>query len=170
MSSSSWLSSGNLPQQGANQHLNELTTRPTEATSIKTITSKQESGANVYGSNTNALGGKNVTTQFDINSLPGTVGRSISSTLPAGYDTRQQSSYDSHRSLAQPKDAFNRSRFPVSSKIPDSAVEMPGGYSTRLDIQFGNLDLSSVQRNRTDLPVVPQPGNVAQSRYSGSFG
>jgi len=171
MSSSSWLSSVNLPQQGTGQHLNESNTRPTEATNIK-ITPKQESSANLYGSNTNAHGGKNVPTQYDMNSLPGTAGRSISSTLPAGYDTRQQSSHDSNRNLAQqlPKDAFNRSRFPLSSKIPDSAVEMPGGYSTRLDIQFGNLDLSSVQRNRTDLPVIPQPGNVAQSRYSGSFG
>ena len=34
-----------------------------------------------------------------------------------------------------------RSRMPPSSKIPSSAVEMPGDNVTQLDVQFGGLDL-----------------------------
>ena len=35
----------------------------------------------------------------------------------------------------------SRSRMPPSSKIPSSAVEMPGDNVTQLDVQFGGLDL-----------------------------
>ena len=36
---------------------------------------------------------------------------------------------------------FNQSRVPPPSKIPNSAVEMPGDSLARLDVQFGGLDL-----------------------------
>ena len=36
---------------------------------------------------------------------------------------------------------YNRSRMPPPSKIPNSAVEMPGDSLARLDVQFGGLDL-----------------------------
>ena len=36
---------------------------------------------------------------------------------------------------------YSRSRMPPPSKIPNSAVEMPGDSLARLDVQFGGLDL-----------------------------
>ena len=41
----------------------------------------------------------------------------------------------------QPGSNYNRSRIPPPSKIPNSAVEMPGDSLARLDVQFGGLDL-----------------------------
>ena len=41
----------------------------------------------------------------------------------------------------QPGSNYNRSRMPPPSKIPNSAVEMPGDSLARLDVQFGGLDL-----------------------------
>ena len=41
----------------------------------------------------------------------------------------------------QPGSNYSRSRMPPPSKIPNSAVEMPGDSLARLDVQFGGLDL-----------------------------
>jgi len=50
----------------------------------------------------------------------------------------------SNQNLNQQQQAgsnYNRSRMPPPSKIPNSAVEMPGDSLARLDVQFGGLDL-----------------------------
>ena len=49
-----------------------------------------------------------------------------------------------NQNLSQQQQAgsnYNRSRMPPPSKIPNSAVEMPGDSLARLDVQFGGLDL-----------------------------
>jgi hypothetical protein len=50
----------------------------------------------------------------------------------------------SNQNLNQQQQAgsnYSRSRMPPPSKIPNSAVEMPGDSLARLDVQFGGLDL-----------------------------
>jgi hypothetical protein len=67
---------------------------------------------------------------------------------------------------------YSRSRLPPPSKIPATAVEMPGDYSAGLDVQFGSLDLSVTNANvgeqssSYDMPFMrPLKG---QDLYAGS--
>jgi len=67
---------------------------------------------------------------------------------------------------------YSRSRLPPPSKIPATAVEMPGDYSAGLDVQFGSLDLSVTNANvgdqssSYDMPFMrPLKG---QDRYATS--
>ena len=50
-----------------------------------------------------------------------------------------------------------RPRMPPSSKIPSSAVEMPGDNVAQLDVQFGGLDLKFGSGTSIGLPSVSMP-------------
>jgi hypothetical protein len=56
-----------------------------------------------------------------------------------------------------------RSRMPPASKIPTSAVEMPGDSVTQLDVQFGGLDLKFGSTAGIGIPSVSMPSSAALS-------
>ena len=59
-----------------------------------------------------------------------------------GYGQGNSSAFTSlNKSAKTPQQQQSRSRMPPPSKIPNSAVEMPGDQLGRLDVQFGALDL-----------------------------
>merc|ERR1712218_209634 len=64
---------------------------------------------------------------------------------------------------------YSRARLPPLSKIPNSAVEMPGDFSTGLDIQFGNLDLNNAHSNKPDNLSLIDSTLFSQSRAQNQF-
>merc|ERR1712080_383968 len=86
--------------------------------------------------------------------LPSISDRVPNSSFGRGLDLKENPvSHVSNKTLTQElqrEATYSRARLPPLSKIPNSAVEMPGDFSTGLDIQFGNLELPSAQSNKTD--------------------
>ncbi|XP_060572253.1 uncharacterized protein LOC132730360 [Ruditapes philippinarum] len=103
--------------------------------------SLQNSMTSQTASNGNSLTGTSVTGS----GLSFMTGSSLSagSQSVAGPSNAIPASSVSQNAMLQQRQKPQRSKLPPPSKIPASAVEMPGYMMTTLDVQFGNLEFGS---------------------------
>lgn len=121
---SSPLSSSLVDQLAAS---NQLSSSPQSTAAVDALVSSLREGQNTNNLDnvSNALSGPHVS-----NTLPG-----------------QQSAVSeaSQQSVLQQRPKAQRTKLPPPSKIPASAVEMPGHIMTTLDVQFGNWEYGADQ-------------------------
>ncbi|XP_060594663.1 ubiquitin-associated protein 2-like isoform X2 [Ruditapes philippinarum] len=127
------------------------TSLPVNSLTGSALHSSSLSGNDLTGNSLTSLSG----TSLAGNSLTGTsvtgsglsfmTGSSLSagSQSVAGPSNAIPASSVSQNAMLQQRQKPQRSKLPPPSKIPASAVEMPGNMMTTLDVQFGNLEFGS---------------------------
>ncbi|KAK3609193.1 hypothetical protein CHS0354_003173 [Potamilus streckersoni] len=132
---------GSNSQQGLPHSLTSVSSQTaSNVNALVSLTQKamQQDGSLTGGNLTGSAGSNLAGSSLNANSLSASIaGSSLVSQSLTSQSVMSQTALPSQSSILQQRPKQQRTKLPPPSKIPASAVEMPGHMMTKLDLEFG---------------------------------